>query len=403
MNTRPHVKVFGFEVRFEAFFWITAIFIGYRFGEERIGEAALWIFLLTASVLIHELGHACAYRHYGAKARIAMTGFGGLTYGTDAEHLTPKQKIVVSLAGSTVELALLGLPAWILQKTWAPEPWSWAGLTLEWLVWINVVWALINLLPVWPMDGGKVVEQLFVLRSGRPRKRLVHKISIAAGTLSAAAWWLVGIPFAAYMFVFFVILNLFAIQVFKTKKPVQLWPGMNTAEGTSREWKYESTAKPMTVQDHLRSGYAALLDERTHDADAHLASFIDASKRANKVEHRLADELEVWRHFTAGRTDLAESTFDETTKTSASLQAVVALHRGNGDIADLAKAVQREAEHPASQQGIVWAARNGYIEALVQAVLFEGTSESLGHAVRIESILDKAELEDARRRVELLI
>lgn len=394
----------GFGVRFEAFFWIIAVFIGLRFGQDNIGKAVLWIGLVTASVLLHELGHAMAYRHYGAKARISMTGWGGLTYGTDTSHITPKQQIVISLAGSTVEMLFLGFPAIIIRSMWDPAWGSWAYLTLTWLIWINVTWALVNLAPVWPMDGGKVIEQVFILRSGHNRMRLVHKISVIAGVIAAMICWNYGIRFGTWMFIFFVVLNLFGMQALKTKKPYQLWPGVDTANGTSHKWEDHLVAKPMTSHEHLKNGFAALVDERTHDTDRHLAE-ITETRRASKKDQALASELSLWRQLTAGRPDLAEASFDTVAKPTATLRAVMSLcavHSDDG-LRNLADGIVSESDHPASEQGILWAARNGYIVQLVTVLLEAGSAFALGHAVRIEEILGQAGLHDERRKIESLV
>lgn len=399
MKTTPHITLFGFGVRFELFFWLMMLFTGLRFGEDNLGRAALWIGLVTVSVLIHEFGHAFAYRYYGAKARIAMTGFGGLTYGTEAGHLTPKQKIVVSLAGSTVEMVLLGVPAWVARSIWEPAFGSWGDLTLTWLIWINITWALVNLAPVWPMDGGQIVEQVFILRSGHNRMRLVHKVSIVCGVVAALICWNYGVRFGTWLFIFFIVLNLFGMQLFKTKKPYQLWPGVDTANGTRRDWEDHLVSRPMTNKEHLQSGYTALASERAHDTDRHLAQ-IDS-----KRDRQMGTELAVWRDLSVGRTKAAESRFTDLTKPTATLSAVMALHRNYDDkaVGQLTDAIVTESSHPASEQGILWAARNGFIVQIVDRLLRRDLPTALGHAVRIEAILDSAGLEEDRKKVDALI
>ncbi len=398
----PHLTVFGFEVRFELFFWLTTLFIAIRLGEQHWGYAALWIALATVSVLLHELGHAIAYRHYGAKARIAMTGFGGLTYGTETDHITPKQQIVISLAGSTIEMLVLGFPAMLIRSVWDPAYGSWAYLTLTWLIWINVTWALVNLAPVWPMDGGKVLEQVFIIRSGHNRMRLVHKISIATGAVAVLVCWNYGLRFGIFLFLFFIVMNLFGLQVIKTKKPYQLWPGLDSANGTKRMWEDDLVPQTVSKQQHVQNSFAALVDERTHDVDRHLAQISNAKRTSKKVQV-LVEELSVWRELTDGRPDLAEQALGSVSTASATLQAVMALEAGELAIDGLAQAIMDEANHPASEQGIVWAARNGYIAQLTTNLLDRDTPHALGHAVRIESVLDAAGLHDERRLVASMI
>lgn len=120
-----------------------------------LAALALWS-LVFGSVLLHELGHALAGRRFGIQTRdITLYPFGGVAR-MEMGRLRPLPELFVSLAGPAVNLGLaaLGLGLMVL------------GLPLgQELLIINLGLGLFNLLPAYPMDGGRVLRALFSLRT----------------------------------------------------------------------------------------------------------------------------------------------------------------------------------------------------------------------------------------------
>ena len=125
---------------------------------------------LFASVLLHELGHAVAARRVGVPTRdITLLPIGGVAR---LEHIPdkPKQELGISLAGPAVTvlivlvlglvLRLAGQPILLTQSAIARGN---AGAFLAQLMWLNVTLLLFNLLPAFPMDGGRVLRSLLAL------------------------------------------------------------------------------------------------------------------------------------------------------------------------------------------------------------------------------------------------
>ncbi len=186
---RAHFTLFGFPIRIEPIFFLLVGFIAFQ-GQEDLFLTASWILIITASVLIHELGHAVAYRYYGASPSISLYGLGGLTMGHNSGHLSAKQRIVVSAAGSITTMALLGGPAWLALQS--------LDLTADnrtivnAIFFVNVVWAAINLAPVFPLDGGHIIDDGLLLLTGQSQRRTVNWISLigalAIGGYFFLAW-----------------------------------------------------------------------------------------------------------------------------------------------------------------------------------------------------------------------
>lgn len=113
---------------------------------------------LFGSVVLHELGHAMAARRYGiGTAHITLYPFGGIAAIEDMPE-EPVEELVIALAGPAVNFALAALFAWAFALT----GWPIAGI----LIAMNLVMGLFNLIPAFPMDGGRVLRALLATRMG---------------------------------------------------------------------------------------------------------------------------------------------------------------------------------------------------------------------------------------------
>jgi len=160
-------------------------------------------------ILVHELGHAAALRGWGVPSRIVLHVMGGVTTH-EAKLPTRWSRIAVSLAGPAAGMVLLGLPAVLVDAAWpAPEPWD---DVLYLVVWVNLGWALVNLLPVLPLDGGHVAHEL--LDAGTRGRGEVPARWLSVLTAAAAGAWAVanGFVFGAVFAGFFVLDNLQALR-----------------------------------------------------------------------------------------------------------------------------------------------------------------------------------------------
>ncbi len=148
---QPHFVLFGIPVRIGGGALILSAIAVMIFGSTGFGIAVAFI----GSILMHELGHAFAFRRYGATSAISIHGLGGMTVSYDAHRLTHGQHVIVSAAGPLVQLLLLGLPA-LAVSLFMPVT-GVASTILTMMIFINIGWAFVNLLPLYPLDGGQIL------------------------------------------------------------------------------------------------------------------------------------------------------------------------------------------------------------------------------------------------------
>ncbi len=193
-----HFRLLGVPVRITPFFWVASVLLGYPvakdFSEVSHGEFSiglmliLWTLAVLLSVLVHEFGHAMAFRSFGVESDVVLYHFGGLaipqrSFGYAAGRQSwhePKKQLVISTAGPVAQLLLAVIVGAIFYVGGfaVPNPLPIRGLNFlhkgqlptlplyafEYsLIFSSVWWALLNLLPIYPLDGGQISREMFNL------------------------------------------------------------------------------------------------------------------------------------------------------------------------------------------------------------------------------------------------
>ncbi len=135
-------------------FWLTAGIIGFLNSGSLIGTF-VWIFVILVSVLVHEMGHASTALFFGTKPRIQLVALGGLTYH-EGEKLSFWRQFFIVLNGPLFGFMLFVL-AWLLLKIPALST-GFTGSVLTLFFWVNLIWTILNLVPVMPLDGGQLLR-----------------------------------------------------------------------------------------------------------------------------------------------------------------------------------------------------------------------------------------------------
>jgi stage IV sporulation protein FB len=203
-----HFKVGPFPVSVYPWFFITAVLLGtgYGFGWKMLA----WIFVVFVSVLVHELGHAVVGRLFGGRPEIRLEAFGGATFPRFSRSPGPGRQFILSVAGPVFGL-LLGGAAYLLVRAWPPDPRSVSAFLMRQFMWVSVLWAAFNLLPILPLDGGNMMLAFLEGVRRRPSVVAASWISVAvAVVVGAGLTWAFGPDPFLLLF-----LALFALQNFQ--------------------------------------------------------------------------------------------------------------------------------------------------------------------------------------------
>ena len=197
-----HFRLFGIPVRVHPFFWVTSVFLGMGSKEADPVDILVWVGVVFFSILVHEFGHATMQRRFGGHPRVTLYGLGGLASCDDCDR-SPSRQILILLAGPFAGFLLAGIVVAILKAfghfngfvlDWVPVRWTPFDVRyyfendklalVDLIIWdllvANILWGLINLLPVYPLDGGQIARELFTL--GNPRAGIIQSLQLSAGT-----------------------------------------------------------------------------------------------------------------------------------------------------------------------------------------------------------------------------
>ena len=171
----------------------------------------VWTVLLVlcffVCVVLHELGHCLTARRFGiGTRRILLLPIGGMA---DMEEIPrqPSREILMTLAGPAVNFVIAGV-LWLAVVRQLPELvplYSWRGLVFELCVW-NLIMGCFNLIPVFPMDGGRIFRALLATRLPYVRATFwaasVGKVLAVVGALVAWFYFHVGLTVVLFAFIF---------------------------------------------------------------------------------------------------------------------------------------------------------------------------------------------------------
>lgn len=167
----------GVPVEIQPAFWLATIAL----ASGRLSEPLYlvsWVLVVVGSILLHELGHALALRRLGHRPGIELGMMGGMTFAVSRAGLAPLADILVSLAGPIAGF-MIGIPlsvlGWLVPSIYSIPV---LGVFYGDLVFVNVAWGLLNLLPVLPLDGGHVLRAW--LRRSWPSVATVRALQVSS-------------------------------------------------------------------------------------------------------------------------------------------------------------------------------------------------------------------------------
>jgi stage IV sporulation protein FB len=245
-------QIFGFPVRVSPFFWLVAGILGHQnavavdsiFAEQSPSVGVLlliWMAAVFLSILIHELGHAFTMRRFGMSASIVLYYMGGLAIPDAGQSFMRSmrisrggEQILISIAGPAAQLLLAALiilgvrlsghrfqfviwPVDLFIPPPAGQPLPSVGLEalLFFLTMPSIMWALLNLLPIFPLDGGQISRELFMMWSGNKGFHDSLVLSLIVAALGALYFFSTGSPFNAILFISLAVANYQLLQAMR--------------------------------------------------------------------------------------------------------------------------------------------------------------------------------------------
>ena len=183
---------------------------------------------MLISILVHEFGHAIWQRRYGGHPRITLYGMGGMAACNDCDR-SSRSQIEISSGGADCRVSVLAgrmfycclrlaghvigvqlssvipfeelgvesvrvLDLLGLNLYWEPFPAAAANYLLSGFLQINIVWGLVNLLPIYPLDGGQVSREVCQMLD--PQKGII--LSLQISMFCGAAMVLVGLSWGSF-------------------------------------------------------------------------------------------------------------------------------------------------------------------------------------------------------------
>jgi stage IV sporulation protein FB len=199
-------RLFDIPVRVHPWFWLTTLMMG---ATDDVGLVLIWVGVCFVSILVHELGHVIAFRSFGVRAEAVLYAWGGLAVPDRSPRKSTFAEVVISVAGPAAGFLLaalviaaasfagakifFGFEMFVIptvRATLLPAGEAFDDRSLYYwnvilndLLYVNIYWGLVNLLPIYPLDGGRVSRALFEHRDpnrGIRRSLLVSAIVAAA-------------------------------------------------------------------------------------------------------------------------------------------------------------------------------------------------------------------------------
>ncbi len=260
----PIARIFGTELRVHVTFFLLLAWIGLVYYRQDGMEAAiagmLFILALFACVVAHEFGHAFAARRYGIRTPdVTLLPIGGMAR-LERMPEKPSEEIVVALAGPAVSIAIALVLYLLLDARFDPasletldDP---GGEFLARLAAVNLFLVIFNLIPAFPMDGGRVLRALLATRLPRSRATRIAADIGKGFAFLLGFLGLLGNPMLIFIAIFVYV----------------------AASAEAQQTELQEVSRNINVRDAMITSYEALPEHAT------LGDAADALLRTTQVE-----------------------------------------------------------------------------------------------------------------------
>jgi Zn-dependent protease len=202
-------RFLGIPVRVHPLFWLFSALLVMD-QDAGLMSVLIWIGCVFVSILVHEYGHGLMSRAFRCSPSIVLYAMGGLCY-SEAERQTPWQRLAVLIAGPGAGLLFYALIQGGLML--GPPPVNRVGVEILWnLLEINLTWSLLNLLPIWPLDGGQISGVVLSMINRRKGMNWTHVLSLVTAGIIAMVFFRYSRMLTGLFFAFFALINFQVLQ-----------------------------------------------------------------------------------------------------------------------------------------------------------------------------------------------
>jgi len=256
-----------------------------NFGISPTAAIASWVAVISLSVLVHELGHALVSLWLGYRPSIVLVAMGGHTT-TPAQTPIPWLKdIALTLAGPLAGYLLAGVFG-VASRFLPADNFATAHYVCFCFVWANLVWSTFNLIPIGPLDGGRIAS-IFCMRLSPKRGLLYAQLLGLLFGIPILAWALMGKNLFMAVFVGMFVMRSFWLVV-------ELWRGEGEGRGEGSFAATASTASTATTPSTSKdlAQIKTLLEE---------GAYVEGLRQAeNLLAGPLSREESTRAHYLAG-------------------------------------------------------------------------------------------------------
>jgi membrane-associated protease RseP (regulator of RpoE activity) len=214
-------NLLGIPARVHPMFWLASLFLGMG-PDTPPAFVILFIGVAFVSILVHEMGHALTARWYGNEPEVILYWMGGLAVYPRARE-SAWEKFLITAAGPGAGFILAGVVAGLLYATGYGVPFPFLGtigggndllsvnpnlaeVAIQ-MLFVNIAWGLVNLLPIYPLDGGQMLLALLSMADVRQAfdKTLITSM-VAAGICGMVSLGLVPVLDSLFLPLFFILM-----------------------------------------------------------------------------------------------------------------------------------------------------------------------------------------------------
>lgn len=170
--------------------------------------------VLMFSLLVHEYGHALTAHFFGGRPTIVLEAFGGYAH-YNSFGMSPKQQFLITLNGPLLESLLIAIPYYLL-KMGTFDHLHYVNYALYVMMRLNIMWCLLNLIPIAPLDGGFLVRYLLERKFGASGLKASIILGLIAAAIATPILFMQGFVFFGTLLLIFGFQNFQILQKIKS-------------------------------------------------------------------------------------------------------------------------------------------------------------------------------------------